>query len=296
MSSTTRQGSLTLLCFTAIYILWGTSFLAIRIIVHELPPLFAAGLRFTTAGIILLAFMHLRRVLQPNLQQWRSLAILALLMFVADYSTLFWAEKYIPSGLASLLSATIPLTTVAFELFILRSQKFRWPLAISTFCGFIGVAILLIPHTSSTSAPLIPCLALLAGAFCFALGGVLSRSLPLPASRPLVSGASMLLGGIVLLLLSAAFGELRPIPHISLRSALALAYLILFCSVLAFTAYMWLLAHWPATRVNSYAYVNPVIAVALGFFLAGERIDLTTVAGTAIILASVFVTLHQKSA
>src|SRR5277367_6738583 len=128
-----------LLAFFAIYVLWGTTFLAIRIAVQEVPPLFAAGARFFVAGAVLYGFMRLRGQPPPTRAQWRGLALLGVLMFVAEYGPLFWAEKYVPSGIASVLEATLPLITMALEVWVVRRQRFHWPLAAAILMGFLGV-------------------------------------------------------------------------------------------------------------------------------------------------------------
>jgi len=279
------------LAFFAIYVLWGTTFLAIRIAVLELPPLFAAGTRFFLAGVALFTFMCLKGEVRPTAAQWRNLLIIGLLMFVAEYGPLFWAEKYVPSGVASVLEATLPLITLVIEMLILRQQRIRFAAVVSTLLGFCGVGVLLLPSGPQHLA-LLPCLAILVGAITWALGSVLSRSMDLPKSRPLTAGAAMMLGGGILLALSAAIGELHPLPHVSMRAGLALLYLIVFGSLLGFTAFVWLLARMPATRVASHAYVNPIVAVALGYFLGGEAITMRMLAGTAIVLTSVFLILR----
>ncbi len=278
------------LSFFAIYILWGTTFLAIRVAVEELPPLFAAGTRFFTAGVVLYLFMRVKGHAQPTLQQWRNLAIMGLLMFVAEYGPLFWAEKYIPSGVAAVLAATVPILTLLSEV-VLRQQRFRWMLLVSTLLGFCGVAILLL-RGGGQSFSLIPCLAILAASIGWSLGSVLSRSMDLPKSRPLTAGVAMMLGGAVLLALSALFGELSPFPQIHSRAVVALVYLIVVGSLLAFTAYVWLLGHFSAGRLAGYAYVNPVVAVALGYFAAGEPVTARSLAGSALVLVSVFLILR----
>jgi drug/metabolite transporter (DMT)-like permease len=279
------------LAFFAIYILWGTTFLAIRIAVAELPPLFAAGARFFTAGVLLFAFMRIKGEAGPSKKQWRNLLLMGLLMFVAEYGPLFWAEKYVPSGIASVLEATIPLITLALEMLILRQRRFRWTVVVSTLLGFSGVGVLLLPSAQGHMA-VWPCVAILAGAVTWSLGSVLTRSMDLPKSRPLTAGAAMMLGGGILLALSASIGEMHPLPHVSLRAGLALLYLIVCGSLLAFTAFVWLLGRMPATRVASHAYVNPIVAVALGYFVGGEAITLRTLAGTAVVIASVFLILR----
>ena len=284
-----------ILAFFAIYVLWGTTFLAIRIAVEELPPLFAAGSRFFIAGVLLYGFMRIKGHAKPTANQWRSLAIMGLLMFVAEYGPLFWAEKYVPSGIVSVLAATLPILTLVIEMLVLRQQRMRPLVAVATMLGFAGVTVLVWP-SSSQHFGLVPCLAILAGATTWSLGSVLTRSLDLPKSRPVTAGAAMMLGGGALLALSAAFGELHPLPHISLRAGLAVLYLIVFGSLLAFTAFVWLLAHMPATRVSSHAYVNPVVAIALGYFVAGEVVMLRTLAGSILVLISVFLILRRGKA
>ena len=279
--------------FFCIYFLWGTTFLGIRIAVEELPPFFAAGMRFFTAGVVLYGFMRLRGAVPPNRLQWRNLGIMALLIFVAEYGPLFWAEKYVPSGIVSVLAATIPIVTNVIEMLILRQQSFRWGIFTSSLLGFAGVAVLL-SHGAGQSIGLRPSLAVLCGVVSWSFGTVLSRGYSQPASRPLTSGAIMMLGGAGLLILSAAFGEMHPFPHISLRAVLALLYLIVFGSLIAFTAFVWLLSHMPASSVSSYAYVNPIVAVALGHYLAAEPVTPRTFAGSALVILSVFLILRPK--
>jgi drug/metabolite transporter (DMT)-like permease len=279
------------LAFFAIYILWGTTFLGIRIAVEELPPLFAAGARFFIAGIALYAFMRLKGKTRPSAAQWSNLAVMALLMFVAEYGPLFWAEKYVPSGIASVLAATLPILTMILEVFVFRQQRFRWVLLASTLLGFAGVGVLML-RGGGQSFGLVPCFAILAGATSWSLGSVLTRSMDLPQSRPLTSGAAMMLGGAMLLVISVVFGELHPLPHITLRAVIAMLYLIIVGSLIGFTAFVWLLGHIPASRVSSHAYVNPLVAVALGYFAAGEPVTPRTLVGTALVLISVFLILR----
>lgn len=280
------------MAFFAVYFLWGTTFLAIRIAVEELPPLFAAGARFFIAGVALLGFMLAKAETRPNARQWRNLLVMSLLMFVAEYGPLFWAEKYVPSGIVSVFAATIPIITLVLEMLIFRQQKWSLALAGATVLGFAGVGILLLPG-GTQHFPVLPCLAILGGCTAWSLGTVVSRRMDLPAARPVTSGAAMMLGGGMLLVISAGIGELHPWPHISMRAGMALLYLIVFGSLLGFTAFVWLLAHMPATRVASHAYVNPIVAVALGYFLAAEPVTMRTLAGTALVLVSVFIILRK---
>src|SRR5580658_8204945 len=166
-----------LLAFGAIYFLWGATFLAIRIAVLQIPPFFTAGLRFFAAGAILYALMRLSGQPGPSAAQWRSIAITALCMFVATYGALFWAEQYVPSGMTSVIEATLPITTIAFEVFIFRQQPFRWRMLAAVVLGFCGVAWLLIKNGQQPLAVL-PCLVILAGGAAWSLGAVLTRSMP----------------------------------------------------------------------------------------------------------------------
>jgi drug/metabolite transporter (DMT)-like permease len=281
-----------LLAFFAIYVLWGTTFLAIRIAVSEVPPLFAAGCRFFVAGAVLYGFVRVKGQAGPRAKQWRNLALIGLLMFVAEYGPLFWAEKFVPSGVTSVLAASVPLITIVLEMLVFRQQRFRWSLLGAALLGFGGIVVLLLP-SSQRNFGIFPCIAVLLGAIGWSTGSVLNRSLDLPESRPLTSGAAMMLGGIGLLLLSAMFGEMHPLPHVSLRAGLAILYLIVFGSLLGFTAFVWLLGRMPATRVASFAYVNPIVAVALGYFVAGEIITVRMLIGAAILIVSVFLILRK---
>src|SRR5215475_13480549 len=148
------------MAFLAIYILWGTTFLAIRIAVHEVPPLFAAGARFFTAGVLLYGFMRLRGDGAPRRIEWRNLALIGLVMFVAEYGPLFWAEKYLTSGVTSILAATIPLITIALEMLAFRILLLRWSLLAETLLGFVGVGVLVLPGGGGAhEIALIPCVA-----------------------------------------------------------------------------------------------------------------------------------------
>jgi drug/metabolite transporter (DMT)-like permease len=211
-----------------------------------------------------------------------------------DYSALFWGEKDVASGVAAILAATIPLMTVGLEIFPFRTQPFRWIVLGSSMLGFVGVAVLMLPGSKDGIA-LVPSVAILLGSVGWSVGTILQQRMVLPASRAITSAGTMMLGGAILLALSAAFGELRPFPHISMRGALALVYLFFGGSLMGFTAYVWLLGRLPASKVASYAYVNPLVAVVVGYFLAKEPVTMRMVIGMAMVLVSVFLTLKAKS-
>jgi len=278
-----------ILAFFAIYVIWGSTFLAIRTAVLLVPPWFCAGVRFFAAGTVLFAFARLRGIRGPSLREWRSLGIIGVLMFSVTYGALFWGEQYVPSGITSVLEATLPLMTVLLEVFVLRQQKFRWRAIAAVAVGFCGVAVMMMKsgHANIPSFGVFPCLVILGGSASWSLGAVLTRSLPLPRSRVMTAGAEMMLGGSVLLILSLASGELHPFPVIPLKAALALLYLIVAGSLVGFTAFVWLLARMPASRVASHAYVNPIVAIALGYFAASEPITIWTLLGAGLVLGSV---------
>ena len=284
-----------LLAFGAIYVLWGGTFLAIRIAVLQIPPFFTAGVRFSTAGILLHAFMRLRGEPRLTLIEWRNTAIIGLCMFVLTYGPLFWAEQYVSSSITSVIEASLPITTITLEVFVFRTQRKQWRTLAGVLLGFFGI-VLLLANNRGQELAVIPCLVILAAGIAWSFGAVLSGRLALPRSRPLTAGTEMMLGGAVLLALSASTGELRSPPHVTWSAGFALLYLIVCGSLIAYTAYVWLLGRMSATRVASHAYINPLVAVALGYFLAGEVITARTVVAAALVVGSVFLILSRGTA
>ena len=285
-----------ILAFFAIYVIWGSTFLAIRTAVLLVPPWLCAGIRFFTAGAILFAFARLRGTKGPSLREWRSLAIIGVLMFSVTYGALFWGEQFVPSGITSVLEATLPLMTVMLEVFVLRQQKFRWRVMIAIAVGFCGVALMML-KSGPRGYGVLPCLVILGGSLSWSLGAVLTRSMPLPKSRLVTAGAEMMLGGALLLIASLVSGELHPFPAIPLKAAIALVYLIVAGSLIGFTAFVWLLAHrMPALMPRGGMPClcrNPIVAIALGYFVASEEITLRTLLGAGLVLGSVVLTMQE---
>lgn len=277
--------------FFAIYVVWGTTYYAIRVAVLQLPPLMTAGLRFFIAGVLLYGFMRLRGLPRPAMREWRGIGVTALFLFVTAYGALFWAEQYVPSGLASVIAASVPIITLALEAFVFRQQAFSWRAAGAVVTGFAGVAWLLLGP--GQHALLLPFLAVLAAAATWSLGTVVTRAVALPSSPALTAGAQMMTGGAVLLVLSVAFGEWQHPLHVTWPALIALLYLITGGSLAAFTAYIWLLSRMSASRVVTYAYVNPVVALALGSLVGGERLTIPMVFASALVLASVIAVLKK---
>ena len=284
-----------LLAFGAIYFLWGATFLAIRIAVLEIPPFFTAGLRFFVAGSFLYLVLRLSGEPAPSAVQWRGIAVIASAMFVVTYGALFWAAQFVPSSVVAVLEATLPIIAMVLEVFVFRRQPFRWPMLGAVALGFGGIVLLLSKSGGGQSFGVVPCLVILCASVAWTLGAVLTRSMPLPRSVPLTAGAEMMLGGAVLLAISLLTGELHPFPHISLHAGLAVLYLIVGGSLVAFTSYVWLLARMPATRVASHAYVNPIVAVALGHFVLGEDVTPRMLFASVLVVASVFLILKPAS-
>ena len=284
-----------LLAFGAIYFLWGATFLAIRIAVLEIPPFFTAGLRFFVAGSFLYLVLRLSGEPAPSAVQWRGIAVIASAMFVVTYGALFWAAQFVPSSVVAVLEATLPIIAMVLEVFVFRRQPFRWPMLGAVALGFGGIVLLLSKSGGGQSFGVVPCLVILCASVAWTLGAVLTRSMPLPRSVPLAAGAEMMLGGAVLLAISLLTGELHPFPHISLHAGLAVLYLIVGGSLVAFTSYVWLLARMPATRVASHAYVNPIVAVALGHFVLGEDVTPRMLFASVLVVASVFLILKPAS-
>jgi drug/metabolite transporter (DMT)-like permease len=280
-----------LLAFAIVYLVWGSTFLAIRIGVREVPPFLLAAMRFLVAGLVLYVWMIARGERSPSGRQWISAFFLAVLIFVLDYGLLFWAEQRVPSGIAAVMLATIPVFMALSEIIFLRTQRLTVRLALALLIGIGGVAVLMSRSPNLGGAPVdrAGAVALIIAAVSWSVASALTRRLPLPRSKVMSSGAQMLVGGVLLALTAAVRGEVRAFrPWTVSRGAwLSLLYLIVAGSIIAFTAYVWLIHHESPTKVGTYAYVNPVVAVLLGYFLAGETLDRRTILGTLFVLISV---------
>lgn len=282
-----------LLAFAIIYLVWGSTFLAIRVGVREVPPFLLAALRFLIAGFALFGWMRAKGTVSPTMREWYSVILLAVLFFVGDYGLVFWAERRVPSGITAVMMATIPAFMALSEIVFLKTQRLTVRLGVALLVGIGGVLVLMSRSISFGDSPIdkFGALALIVAAICWAVGSALTRKLPLPSSKAMSSGAQMLAGGVLLTLTSAALGEFHgfQVQAVSLKAWLALAYLIVAGSIIAFTAYVWLIHHESPTKVGTYAYVNPVVAVLLGYFLGGETLSLRTIVGTMLVLVSVVV-------
>ncbi len=228
----------------------------------------------------------------PSGSQWTSASLLAILIFVLDYGLLFWAEQRVPSGIAAVMMATVPAFMSLSEIIFLRTQRLTVRLALALWIGICGVAVLS-RSLNPGRAPIdrLGGVALIVASMSWSVSSALTRKLPLPPSQVMSSGAQMLAGGVFLALTAAGRGEFRSFhPWTISRGAwLSLLYLIVAGSIIGFTAYVWLIHHESPTKVGTYAYVNPVVAVLVGYFLGGEALGLRTILGTLFVLISVVV-------
>ena len=290
---THRPAWKTLLAFAIIYLVWGSTFFAIRVGVREVPPFLLAAMRFVVAGLVLYGWMIARGERSPTGRQWKSVSLLAILIFVLDYGLVFWAEQSVPSGVTAVMMATIPVFMALSEIVFLRTQRLTLRLALALSIGIGGVAVLMSRSLNLGGAPIdkTGAMALIVASMSWSVSSALTRKLPLPASKVMSSGAQMLAGGVFLAIMAAALGEFRKFRPgtISLGVWLSLLYLIVAGSIVAFTAYVWLIHHESPTKVGTYAYVNPVVAVLVGYFLGGEALGLRTILGTTFVLISVVV-------
>jgi len=240
------------------------------------------------AGLVLYGWMRAKGSLAPTRREWGSTTLLAVLIFVGDYGLVFWAEQRVPSGLTAVMMATIPVFMALSEIVFLKTQRLTLRLASALLVGIGGVGVLVSRGVNFGDAPVdtLGACALIVAAISWSVGSALTRKLPLPAEKAMSSASQMLAGGVLLTVTAGMLGEFKgfhPLA-VSLKAWAALAYLIV-----AFTAYVWLIHHESPTKVGTYAYVNPAVAVLLGYFFGGEAIGVRTISGTALILGSVIV-------
>ena len=275
--------------FLSIYLIWGSTYLAIRYAVETIPPLYTAGIRHFTAGTILLLWCLAKR-LRPTWAQIRASIVIGTFFFLIGHGTLHWAEQKVPSGLASLLVASEPLWVFLLSAIAARQWRLNAPLLAGIVLGFGGVGLLM-GRSALASGPgvFLGSLAVLLGAFSWAVGIIYSRRSHLSGHPLLLSALSLLAGSLQLLLIGTLTHEYREFSFasVSVRSWVALGYLIVFGSVVAFTAYNWLLEHYSPTLVATHTYINPIVAVLLGWLLAGEAVTLNVLLSTALVIGAV---------
>jgi drug/metabolite transporter (DMT)-like permease len=280
------------MAFLAIYVIWGSTYLAIRYAVETIPPLYTAGIRHLCAGSILLAWA-LAKGQRPTWAQIRASVVIGFFFFLVGHGSLHWAERIVPSGLASLLIAVEPIFVFLLSSAAARTWRWNWLLLAGISLGLLGVGILVQGSFQSTEHGMaVGSIMILVGAFSWSVGIIYSRRSHLSGSPLLLSALSLLAGAVMLLSTGTLVGEAHrfAFSEVSRRSWLGLGYLILFGSVIAFTAYNWLLEHYSPTLVATHTYVNPIVAVLLGWMLGGEVLTLRVgLAAGLVVLAVVLV-------
>lgn len=280
----------TVLAFGVIYLVWGSTYLAIRFALESLPPVFTAGMRYFIGGSLLTAWMYAREARRPRLSSWLPTAAVGIPLVAVTYGFLLTAQQTVPSGLAALLFAMTPVWIVLLDWARPNGVRPRWPVMVGIGLGIVGVGLLVNPGglPGGGGVSIRGAAMLMVSTISWSLGSILSRHIPQPASKALSTGIMMISGGTVLLLVSSLKGEIAAIApaSISLKSGLALAYLIA-TGIMGLSAYIWLLSVTSPARVATYAFVNPVIAILLGVMLAGEMLSLRTVLCSIMIVAAV---------
>lgn len=279
-----------MLAFAAIYLIWGSTYLAIRFAIETLPPFSMAAVRFLVAGGILYAVAR-PRAERPTRINWVSAGIVGTCLLAGGNGGVVWAEQWVPSGLTAMIVATVPLWMVLFDWLFADAARPSRLLMAGLVWGLCGVG-LLIGSTevgAQNREGLLGGLVVLGASVSWAAGSIYARRAPLPRSPFLATAMEMMVGGLVLSMmavLSGEGGELQ-LSAFSMKSILALVYLIVFGALIAFTSYIWLLGVSTPARVSTYAYVNPAVAVLLGWLLAGERLDARATLSVLIILSAV---------
>jgi drug/metabolite transporter (DMT)-like permease len=273
-----------LLAFGAIYIVWGSTYLAIRYAVDGIPPLLMMGMRHVAAGGMMLAWLRGRGV-KPEPRLWKYALLTGAILFLGGHGLLAWAEQRVDSGLASLLIATEPLLMVVLAGLAGQEKHASARTVVGLLLGMAGIALLF--GVSGGQESRWGTAAVLVSATLWSVGAIYARGIKHESSAAMFAAMQMLAGGVLLLTVGAAAGERLALGHISLRAWAALAYLTVFGSIVAFSAYVWLMQVTTAARVSMHCYVNPVVAVFLGWLLAGEAVTGRMLMGAAVVLVGV---------
>ena len=277
--------------FAAIYIIWGSTFLGIRYAIETMPPLLMAGTRFVIAGAALYAWAAFREGARPTARQWVNATIIGALLLTIGNGAVSWAEQFVPSGLAALVVAITPLWMVVFESVRPGGDRPTAKVLAGIALGIAGLVLLIGPGDllGASAVDARSAVVLLCGTLAWAGGSIYSRALVLPSSARLSTAMQMLSAGVLLLIAGLIGGESSRVSFeaMSLKSVIAVGYLIVFGSIIGFTAYSWLLTVSSAASVSTYAYVNPVVALFLGWALAGEPLTVRTMVAAGVVLAGV---------
>ena len=279
-----------LLAFFCIYLVWGSTYLAIRYAVATIPPLIVAGFRHIIAGVVLLTWAYFRGY-RPIWREWRASLVLGFLYFVLGHGSLHWAETVVPSGWAALLIASEPIWIAVMAALVTHGERLTGKTIMGLLLGIAGVGLLVGEETATgPRAVVIGSIAILLGTLAWSVGVMYSLKAPLPRNALARAGMPEIIGSLILLALAGVTGEFSKLhlPNVTARSWWSLVYLITFGSIITFTAYTWLLDHVSPTLVSTHTYVNPVIAVLIGWFWAGEVVSWSVVGAGLLTLLAVF--------
>jgi len=280
------------LALLALYIVWGSTYLGIKFAIETIPPFFHAGVRFLISGIILVSWQRAAGRQLPTRKQWMSTAIIGSFLLLGGNGLVAWAEQFIPSGIAALIIASVPMFLVIGEAIRPNGVKPTWQGIVGLLIGFVGIFILVGPSEISGSATKLNpfgVTALLGACLFWATGSMYSKSADLPKSSLMNTGAQMLMGSVSLFIVSLVSGELHgwDVTAVSARSLYGLSYLIFVGSLIGFASYGWLLQNAPISLVSTYAYVNPIVAVLLGALFGNEVLEPRIWMATGVIIGSV---------
>ena len=285
--------------FAAVYVVWGSTYLAIRFGVETIPPFMMAGMRFVCAGLLLYGWARMRGAPRPSLREWRSAAVIGLLLLFVANGGVTWAEQRVPSGIAALLAATVPLWIAVLDWTLHGGARPRPGVIAGLIVGLAGVLLLVRPDQflGRNRLDMTGIVVLLIAAVSWAAGSLYSRKAVLPSSPLLATSMEMLSGAAALFLTAGLSGEFQRVDPaaVTARSWLSVGYLSLFGSIIGFSAYVWLLRVAHASRVATYAYVNPVIAIVLGWSLAGEAFTHQMLLSAAVIVLAVVLIITSGS-
>jgi len=289
---------LVIVAFLSVYVIWGSTYLGIKFGIESIPPFIMAGVRFILAGLLLAAVFRPKEPGSVTWANWRAAATVGVLMLVGGNGLVTFSEQFIDSGLAALLIATVPLWLVAFDWIFYRGPRPTPMVVTGLVVGLIGVYVLVGPSgiAGERAHPIGAAIAL-AGSLFWATGSLYSRRAPLPKSMLTATWMEMIAAGVTMLVIATVLGEWSrfDIQAVTLKSMLAVVYLATFGSIVALTAYLWLLKVSTPARVGTYAYVNPVVAMGLGALFGGEALSARVVVAAAVILAGVvMITLARR--
>lgn len=296
-----RAFYLTGIALVAVYLFWGGTYLGMKVAVESMPPFLMAGARFFSAGVVLYILSRLGGARRPMLKEWRSAAIVGALLLLGGNGVVAWAEQRVSSSVASLIVAAVPVWMLLIGWLGRGGKRPGAGVIAGIVLGFLGIAVLVLQpgqgSGSGQSFDIIGIIALLTASISWAAGSMYSRSARLPGPPLMSTAVQMLTGGVLLMIFSVFTGDWGQlnIAQITGRSYLAFGYLVVFGSVIGYTAYIWLLKNAEPALVSTYAFVNPVVAVLLGWLLAGEQLTAGTWISAVIIIASVAVVTVFRS-